>query len=226
MDYKKLQNIIGYKFKDTSLLHQALSHSSYANEKQLGKSACNERLEFLGDAVLELVSSEYLYKASTTMAEGDMTKARAGLVCEPALSFCAKEFHLPEFILLARGEDATGGRYRDSIISDALEALIGAIYLDGGFEQARIFIYRFVLNNPESAQKFSDNKTSLQEIVQQDAEATIVYQLLESTGPDHNKQFKSAVLINHVLMGTGIGKSKKASEQLAAYEAIIKLQGR
>lgn len=224
MEYKKLQNIIGYRFREEILLKQALTHSSYANQKKYAKNECNERLEFLGDAVLELVSTEYLYNSNATTQEGEMTRARAGLVCEPALSYCARQFHLPEFIMLGRGEENTGGRKRDSIISDALEALIGAIYLDGGFESARKFIYKYVLNNQVDKQLFYDNKTMLQEIVQKDGAISIIYELLDSSGPDHNKEFSCAVRINGDIKGLGVGKSKKSAEQMAAYEAIKKIQ--
>ena len=134
---EELEQKIGYRFRSRSLLEQALTHSSYANEKKLGKLGCNERLEFLGDAVLELVSSEFLYQKFPNVPEGELTKKRASLVCEPSLAFCAREFGLPEYLLLGKGEDMTGGRHRDSIVSDATEALLGAIYLDGGFASAK-----------------------------------------------------------------------------------------
>ena len=140
---KKLEQTIGYQFTAKSLLEQAMTHSSYANEKHLGKLGCNERLEFLGDAVLELISSDFLYKKFRNNQEGELTKKRASMVCEKSLAYCAREFGLPEFILLGRGEEMMGGRKRDSIVSDALESLIGAMYLDGGFEPAQAFVMKF-----------------------------------------------------------------------------------
>ena len=146
---EELEEIIGYHFKNKHYLTQALTHSSYANEKKLGKLGSNERLEFLGDAVLELISSDYLYARFTQIPEGELTKKRASLVCEPSLAYCAREFGLPQFLLLGKGEDMTGGRNRDSIVSDATEALLGAIYLDGGFANAKEFVLNFILNDIE-----------------------------------------------------------------------------
>ena len=156
---ERLEQIIGYTFRNKKLLKQALTHSSYANEKKLGKLGCNERLEFLGDAVLELVSSDVLYAKFPQIPEGELTKKRASLVCEPSLAYCARQFDLPKYLLLGRGEDMTGGRMRDSIVSDATEALLGAIYLDGGFEKAREFVLKFILNDMEHKQLFYDSKT-------------------------------------------------------------------
>ena len=156
-DIKKFQEVIEYHFHDEKLLRQALTHSSFANEKHLKKHSDNERLEFLGDAVLEIISSEFLYKEYPDKPEGELTKLRASIVCEPTLAMCARQIHLQEYIMLGKGEDLTGGRTRDSIISDALEALIGAIYLDGGFANAKEFIHRFVLNDLENKQLFYDS---------------------------------------------------------------------
>ena len=163
---KELESKIGYKFRDFSLLRRAMMHSSYTNEKHLEKYHCNERLEFLGDAVLELVSSEYLFLEFPKVSEGELTKTRASMVCEPSLAFCARDIDLGSYLLLGKGEEATGGRHRDSITSDALEALIGAIYLDGGFTNAKEFIHRFILTDLEDKKLFFDSKTILQEIVQ------------------------------------------------------------
>ena len=220
----ELENIIGYSFQDKSLLSQAMTHSSYANEKKLGKLGCNERLEFLGDAVLELVSSDFLYEKFQELPEGELTKKRASLVCEPSLAYCAREFGLPEFLLLGKGEEMTGGRMRDSIVSDATESLIGAIYLDGGFANAKEFVLKFILNDIEHKQLFYDSKTILQEIVQENGRKPVEYQLLKEDGPDHNKQFTVGVVVDGVTMGTGIGHTKKAAEQAAAYEAIQKMR--
>ena len=165
---KEFQKKIGYQFQQEGLLRQALTHSSYANEHKMNRIECNERLEFLGDAVLELVSSEHLFAQFPQMPEGELTRLRASLVCEPTLAFCARELNLGDYLFLGKGEDQTGGRKRKSILSDAFEAIIGAIYLDGGFANAKEFIHRFVLNNVEHMQLFYDSKTILQEIVQGD----------------------------------------------------------
>lgn len=219
-----LEKIIGYRFKNRRLLKQAMTHSSYANEKRLGKLACNERVEFLGDAVLEIISSEFLYEKYPELHEGELTKKRASLVCEPTLAFCAREFHLPEYLLLGKGEELTGGRGRDSIVSDATEALIGAIYLDGGFASAKEFIMKFILNDVEHKQLFYDSKTILQEIVQERGHNPVVYLLVGEEGPDHNKLFTVEARINEKKVGQGTGHTKKAAEQAAAYEAVRSLQ--
>ncbi len=222
---ESLEKKTGYHFHDKNLLRHAMTHSSYINEKHLRKVDCNERLEFLGDAVLELVSSEYLFFGNPEMPEGQMTKQRASMVCEKALAFCARELELGEYLLLGKGEDATGGRKRESITSDAMEALIGAIYLDGGFANAKEFILKHILNDLEGKRLFYDSKTILQEIVQGKMEQTINYQLLKEEGPDHNKQFQVGVLIGDIQYGTGNGRTKKAAEQDAAYQAILKIKG-
>ena len=157
---EKLQEVIGYQFKDPGLLTHALTHSSYANEKHWDKTRCNERLEFLGDAVLEVISSDFLFHTYESMPEGEMTKKRASLVCEPALAFCAREIDLGSFLLLGKGEEATGGRHRDSIVSDAMEATIGAIFLDGGFEPAKTFVLNYILNDIEHKQLFYENDST------------------------------------------------------------------
>lgn len=219
----ELQNKIGYQFKDQEFLMSALMHSSYTNEKRLPKYKCNERSEFLGDAVLELVSSEFLFDANEKMPEGELTKLRASMVCEPSLAFCAREIGLGEYLLLGKGEEFTGGRNRDSVTSDALEALIGAIYLDGGFANAKEFILKFVLNDLEHKKLFYDSKTILQELVQGNFTETISYHLLKEEGPDHNKTFYVEVQIGDVCYGEGKGRTKKAAEQDAAYHAILEL---
>ena len=225
MDQKltQLEEKIGYALHDRSILKKAMMNSSYINEKQLPKHECNERLEFLGDAVLELVSSEFLFHAHPDMPEGELTKTRASMVCEPSLAFCARELKLGEYLLLGKGEDATGGRQRDSVTSDAMEALIGAIYLDGGFANAKEFIHRFVLNDLEHRKLFFDSKTILQEIVQAHFREHIQYELVNEEGPDHNKSFEVAVYIGRDCLGTGKGRTKKAAEQEAAYRSILKL---
>ena len=223
---KELEKKISYSFSDEGLLKHAMTHSSYVNEKRLKKTDCNERLEFLGDAVLELVSSEYLFFENPKMPEGELTKLRASMVCEKALAFCARDLDLGDFLLLGKGEDATGGRKRDSITSDALEALIGAISLDGGFANAKEFILNHVLNDLEGKRLFYDSKTILQELVQGNSEKRICYELVGEVGPDHNKSFQVEVRIGDTTYGQGIGRTKKAAEQEAAYQAILKLKNR
>ena len=221
---KELEKKTGYTFRDFSLLKQAMTHSSYINEKHLPKYRCNERLEFLGDAVLELVSSEYLFKESPHTPEGELTRTRASMVCEPSLALCARDLSLGDYLLLGKGEEATGGRFRDSVTSDAMEALIGAVYLDGGFTSAKEFIHRFVLNDLEDKKLFYDSKTILQEIVQADKSGEISYHLIREEGPDHNKTFDVEVRIGGTGFGEGRGRTKKVAEQQAAYKAILKLR--
>lgn len=221
---KELEKRIQYEFRDFSLLRRAMMHSSYTNEKHLPKFQCNERLEFLGDAVLELVSSEFLFLDNPKVSEGELTKTRASMVCEPSLAFCARDIELGKYLLLGKGEEATGGRGRDSITSDAMEALIGAIYLDGGFTNAKEFIHRFILSDLEHKKLFFDSKTILQEIVQADIGQNISYRLVGEEGPDHNKSFRVEVCIGERSYGEGKGRTKKAAEQEAAYQAILKLK--
>ncbi len=226
MDTKlnKLEAVIGYEFKNQRLLAHALTHSSYANEKHWDKTKCNERLEFLGDAVLELLSSDFLFKNYPTMPEGEMTKLRASLVCEPTLAFCAEDISLGDYLLLGKGEDQTGGRKRPSVVSDAMEAMIGAIYLDGGLANAKEFVHRFILNDIEHKQLFYDSKTILQEIVQAEYKDSLSYELLKEDGPDHNKTFEVCVKIGGRIIGRGTGRTKKAAEQVAAYHGICELK--
>ena len=221
---KELEQKIGYVFKDKSLIERALMHSSYTNEKHLKKYECNERLEFLGDAVLELVSSAYLFNEFPKVSEGELTKTRASMVCEPSLAMCARDIGLGDYLLLGKGEEATGGRKRDSITSDAMEAFIGAIYLDGGFTNAKEFIHRFILTDLEDKKLFFDSKTILQEIVQARMAGSISYRLIKEEGPDHNKAFFVEVMIEENGYGIGKGRTKKAAEQEAAYKAILALR--
>lgn len=223
---QNLQGAIGYTFTDPKLLKQALSHSSFVNEHRRADLKDNERLEFLGDAVLELVSSDFLFREYPDMPEGDMTKLRASLVCEPTLAMCAREFDLPGYLFLGRGEEHTGGRERNSIVSDALEALIGAIYLDGGLADAKEFIHRYILTDIEHKKLFYDSKTILQEVVQAGGNSTeIQYVLTGEAGPDHAKRFLVDVRVNDEVLGSGSGSTKKAAEQEAAYRALIRLKG-
>lgn len=223
---KELQEKTGYQFKDEGLLKQAITHSSFANEQKINKLNNYERLEFLGDAVLELVSSEFLYKENPEMPEGQLTRLRASMVCEPALAYCARDIDLGSYILLGRGEEATGGRKRDSITSDVMEAVIGAIFLDGGMEEAKKFIYRFVLSDLENKILFMDSKTLLQEEIQKNNTAQLHYELVGETGPDHDKEFRVKAYLDGEEIGTGVGRTKKAAEQQAAYEALMLLKKR
>ncbi|MBQ2257480.1 MAG: ribonuclease III [Lachnospiraceae bacterium] len=223
---RELQDKIGYQFKDESLLKQALTHSSFANEQKINKLNNYERLEFLGDAVLELVSSEFLFNENKDMPEGQLTRLRASMVCEPALAYCARDIELGSYILLGKGEEATGGRKRDSITSDVMEAVIGAIFLDGGIENAKEFINHFVLSDLENKILFLDSKTLLQEEIQKKNTAQLRYELVGETGPDHDKQFSVEAYLDDKLIGSGVGRTKKAAEQQAAYEALMKLKGK
>lgn len=217
----QLEEKIQYKFKNIDFLKQALTHSSYTNEHRLSRNDCNERLEFLGDAVLELSSSEFLYEQFPDQPEGELTKLRASIVCEPTLAQCTRQLELGSFLRLGKGEDATGGRERDSVLSDALEAMIGAIYLDGGFAAAKAFVLKFIMNDIEHKKLFYDSKTVLQERVQAMGSRTLVYELVKAEGPDHCKVFTSQVRIDGKVMGTGSGRTKKLAEQDAAYRAIL-----
>ena len=221
---KELEEKISYHFQDKHLLAQALTHSSYANEHRLDHNHCNERLEFLGDAVLEIVTSDFLYHKYTEKPEGDLTKIRASIVCEPTLAYCAEAINLGSYLFLGKGEDATGGRNRNSVVSDAMEAVIGAIYLDGGFANAKEYIHRFILNDIEHKQLFYDSKTILQEMVQSRQAEALSYEILKEEGPDHNKSFEVCAKIGDTEIGRGMGRTKKAAEQVAAYNGILKLR--
>ena len=226
MDKKlmELEEKTGYHFNNRELLGRAMTHSSYANEHRISYVGNNERLEFLGDAVLELTSSEFLFEKYSQMPEGELTKKRASIVCEPTLALCARELSLGEYLLLGKGEEATGGRRRDSIVSDAMEALIGAVYLDGGFANAKEFIHHFILNDIEHKQLFYDSKTILQEMVQSRQAEALSYEILREEGPDHNKSFEVCAKIGDAEIGRGMGRTKKAAEQVAAYNGILKLR--
>lgn len=223
---KELEQRIGYQFHDISLLKRALTHSSFTNEQKINRTGDYERLEFLGDAVLELTSSEFLFHEHPEVPEGELTKMRASMVCEPALAFCARDLELGKFIRLGKGEENTGGRERDSIISDVMEAVTGAIYLDGGMEPARQFINRFILSDLENKRLFYDSKSNLQEVIQGKLKKEFWYELLEESGPEHNKVFKVSVHMEDEILGEGAGKTKKAAEQQAAYKALLLLRDR
>lgn len=216
----EVQQVIQYEFKHLELLYQAMSHSSFINDTKRNKLKSNERLEFLGDAVLELISSEFLYENYPEKTEGELTKMRASLVSEYPLAQVARQLNLGEYIILSNGEERTGGRTRDSIISDAVEALLGAIYLDGGIEAAKQFAYRFILNDIEKKQLFFDSKTVLQELVQKYHIGTLSYKLVREEGPDHNKNYEVNAMLDTKVIGTGSGRTKKQAQQQAAYAAI------
>ena len=223
VDLVEFQKEIGYEFSDTQLLRQALTHSSYANEKHMKKLSDNERLEFLGDAVLEIVSSDFLYHNYSNVPEGELTKLRASIVCEPTLAICTQQMNLGKYLYLGKGEDMTGGRTRKSILSDALEAVIGAIYLDGGFTKAKEFVLKYILTDIEHKKLFYDSKTILQEEVQSKHEK-LTYVMVSESGPDHNKSFTVEVQIGDKVISQGTGHTKKAAEQEAAYKALIILK--
>ncbi len=223
---KQLEEKIGYCFTDKELLRQAVTHSSFANEQKINKRKDYERLEFLGDAVLETITSVFLYETYPDLKEGELTRMRATIVCGASLAFCAKDMELGKYILLGRGEEATGGRKKENITSDVVESIIGAIYLDGGYAKAEEFIHRVILSDLENKQLFFDSKTLLQEYVQQDNRNMLEYVLLSETGPDHDKDFFVEVRVNGKPMGNGAGKTKKAAEQKAAYEALLVFKGK
>ena len=218
---KELEEILRYKFKNQSLLINALTHSSSANEHR-GEFSSNERLEFLGDSVLSLIVSDYIYKQFSKLPEGELTKLRASLVCEKSLCSFSRQLHLGEYLRLGKGEEKCGGRERDSILADAFEAVLAAIYLDGGMEIARKHVMRFVLPELENIdnEAFKDYKTVLQEIIQQNPEEYVTYILTGESGPDHDKMFEVEVRLNSNTIGKGSGKSKKQAEQSAAKQAL------
>lgn len=221
---KDLEKSIGYTFKDKELLSLALTHSSYSNELS-GEAKCNERLEFLGDSVLSIIVSDYIYKKFET-PEGELTKLRASLVCEEALFDFAKQINLGDYIKLGKGEANNGGNKRPSILSDAFEALLAAMYLDGGIEPVRKLVLGFVKKDLQDTKRitFKDYKTALQEIIQKNPEEKIEYVLIDEQGPDHDKLFTVSIELNSLSIAKGTGKSKKAAEQAAAHEAL-KLMG-
>ncbi len=223
---ERLEEKLGYHFKNRELLKQAVTHSSFANEQRINRRLDYERLEFLGDAVLEMITSAFLFENYPELKEGELTRKRATIVCGSALAFCARDMELGEFILLGKGEEATGGREKENITSDVVEAIIGAIFEDGGYESAKDFIYRVVLSDLDHKELFFDSKTLLQEYSQKEYGKTMDYVVLEETGPDHDKEFVIEVRLNGKVMGRGCGKTKKAAEQKAAYEALLASEGR
>ena len=222
---KEFQKKIGYQFQQEGLLRQALTHSSYANEHRMKKLSDNERLEFLGDAVLEIVTSDFLYHEHTDVPEGELTRVRASIVCEQTLAFCTRALNLGDYLLLGKGEDQTGGRKRKSILSDAFEAIIGAIYLDGGFANAKEFVNKFILNDLDNKKLFFDSKTILQEVIQ-GLGKEVDYEFIGEEGPEHNKQFVVAAVVDGLFNIKGTGHTKKSASQNAAYAALIELKNK
>ena len=224
---EKIEKYIGYEFKDRSFLQTALTHSSYANENKLPAFSYNERLEFLGDAILGFVVGSYVFKHYSDIPEGELTKLRASVVCEAMLAKKAKKIELGSFLRLGRGEEMTGGRNRVSILADAFEALIGAIYMDGGIENAEKFILTQLENDIKLMRvgfKKLDSKTNLQEIIQKTSKIPLEYHIIDEKGPAHNRIFSASVTHNGVVLGVGSGSSKKDAEQAAAQAAIEKLE--
>ncbi|WP_317856272.1 ribonuclease III [Chakrabartyella piscis] len=228
LQLEKLEEKIGYVFTDKDLLTLALTHSSYANEIKKRSHANNERLEFLGDAVLDMIVSEYMFVHFPEMPEGELTKLRAAIVCESSLAVLARKFDLGHFLRLGKGEETTGGRGRDSILADAFEAVIGAVCLDGGMEAVRVYILGFMVKQIEhtkSTFKNLDCKTHLQEVIQKISKVPLQYKIVDEQGPDHNKMFVSVVEHDGKVLGRGTGKSKKEAEQSAANNALEQMNG-
>ena len=226
VNIEELEKKLNYTFNDKKLIILAMTHSSYANEHKMSKLQCNERLEFLGDAVLDLVISKYIYNHFSEMPEGELTKLRAGLVCEGMISKKATELGFGEHLLLGKGEEATGGRQRESVLADSFESVIGAIYLDGGMDNVENYIMSIMLSEIEVMKKSFRNidcKTRLQEILQKFSKEPIHYIITGESGPDHNKVFEACVMHEDKVLGRGKGKSKKEAEQEAANDAISKM---
>lgn len=222
----ELESIIGYTFKNKQNLVLALTHSSFANESKNERIKSNERLEFLGDAVLNIIISENIFMEHSGLSEGEMTKARSNIVCEPSLAKYANDIGIGKYLLLGKGEELTGGRTRVSILSDAFEALIGSIYIDGGIAEAKRFVYekmKELIEGSINGIVFMDYKTQLQEIVQKNSDQKISYEIVEEKGPDHNKLFVIQVKVADKVMGLGKGRSKKEAEQNAAKSALEKV---
>ena len=224
---KTLETKLGYQFQNPKLLDHALTHSSYANEHHLGSISSNERLEFLGDSVLGMIVADHLYRTFPDLPEGDLTRIRANLVCEGSLVLVAKEWDLGRYLKLGKGENACGGRSRPSILADAVEAVLAAVFLDGGLAHDRDIIQRFLLDRMEQVNRASrDHKTYLQELVQRKSGQVLSYELIGESGPDHNKTVQMQVLLNGQPIGQGTGHSKKEAEQAAANAAIERLEGK
>lgn len=225
-DISRFEQLIGYTFRDKQLLVQAFTHSSFVNEQKINKHPDYERLEFLGDAVLEMISSAYLFRKFPDKKEGEMSKMRASLVCEGALAFDAKALDLKSYILLGKGEEATGGRDKESIIADVMEAVIGALFLDGGIEQSKRFIDSYILTNTDAVVMFGDSKSMLQEVAQGENLGEVRYEICGESGPEHDKIFEVRVYVGDKNLGEGTGKTKKAAEQKAASQALLVLKNK
>ncbi len=222
---KSLEERIGYQFQDRSLLENALTHSSYANEHRGAGMPSNERLEFLGDSILGLIVADHLYRSRPDLPEGDLTRIRAALVCEGSLVEVAKALDLGSYLRLGKGEEAGGGRHRPSIQADAVEAMLAAVYLDGGIGQVRKLVHSLILKQEKERTAVGrDYKTALQELVQRESGQVLAYHLLEERGPDHAKTFSMEVCLNGQPIGSGEGRSKKEAEQAAAKAAVAKLE--
>ena len=221
---KDLETALGYKFQNITLLQNALTHSSYANERWRDSLASNERLEFLGDSILGMITAEYLYRTFPKRPEGELTRIRADLVCETTLARIANQLQVGSYLLLGKGEEQGGGRSRPSILADAMESILAAAYLDGGFPAARQLVHRFLLADvPAEHLRNVDYKTLLQELVQQQKNQVLQYTLTGESGPDHAKEFQVEVTLNGTVVGAGSGSSKKRAEQNAAHQAILHL---
>ncbi len=225
-DIKRFEDKIGYTFRDKALITQAFTHSSFVNEQKINKRPDYERLEFLGDAVLEMISSAYLFRTYPDKKEGEMSKMRASLVCEGALAYDASELDIKSYIQLGKGEEATGGRHKESIIADIMEAVIGALFLDGGIEQSKRFIDTYILSNEEAVLMFVDSKSLLQEFTQGENLGEVRYEICGETAPEHDKRFEVRVFVGDENLGEGTGKTKKAAEQQAAYKALLVLKNK
>lgn len=217
----RLEEEIGYKFNNAELLLEAVTHSSYTNEMKINKRPCYERLEFLGDAVLELISSEFLYEKYPLVPEGGLSKKRASMVCESSLAICAREMQIGQFIFFGKGEEAGGGRDRESILADVVEAILGAVYLDGGLVPAKSYVYSKILNRLTEDELFVDSKTALQELTQKyEQDKELSYRVLSESGPEHDKKFTVGVFLGEEMLAAAIGHTKKAAQQAAANLAL------
>ncbi len=223
----EFEKIIEYSFNDKHILSLALTHSSYANEHKLGKFEYNERLEFLGDAVLEFLVSRYIFEKYPELPEGELTKLRASVVCEGSLAKKAVDIHLGDFLYLGKGEELTGGRTRESILADAFEAVIGAVVIDGGIENAEKYVMGLmtdVISSVRNSFMLMDYKTRLQEEIQKSSKEPIAYAIVKESGPDHGKLFEAEVSHSGSVLGSGTGRSKKEAEQAAAKNALGKIK--
>lgn len=216
----EVEKEIGYCFKDKSLLLEAITHSSYVNEMRINKRSDYERLEFLGDSVLELISSEFLYEKYPEVPEGGLSKKRASMVCEPSLAICARNMNFGKYIFFGKGEELAGGREKESILSDVVEAVLGGIYLDSGLEAAKEYVYVKILSSLQEEELFVDSKSALQELVSQGIGGSLEYEIVEESGPEHDKLFTMSVSLDGNELARGSGHTKKSAQQKAAKEAI------